>query len=72
MTKFKDLDYMNSKISKPGWKTDTATRYIKWVKKSYDPEGLYVYDSYDNRLHERGYVILDDQLLESEGWEEYD
>lgn len=68
--KFKELDYINNKITKPGWKTPKLTRYIKWVKRPYDPIGLYVYDSRENSLHERGYVELDEELLESEGWEE--
>lgn len=67
--KLKDTDYKNKKISKPGWITDKVTQYLQWRERPYDGiSTLFVYKSYDNRLHEKGYAILDEELLESEGW----
>lgn len=72
MSKLKDLDYINKAITKPGWKTDKFTKYIKFRNRSYDPQGLYIYFSNGTSLYEKGYVPVDDEILESEGWIYYD
>lgn len=74
MSRLKDLDYKNKNITKPGWRTPNKTRFLWWREPSGgDPIGLYVCESYDNTLYIKGFVYdLDDKIMESEGWEEYE